>query len=103
MTKRDDKSRARIAVGMIGNRQLMMIADAQYWTCPHCGKIEDAVFIGQSIWACCKTHKVKWLTGWDLSLSEQATEAQKRRYYEMGADKFEDIYRERLDDLEAKS
>jgi len=83
-----------IAVGMIGNRPLLLIADAQNLVCPHCNDIEDVFYIAHSIWPCCKTHKVKWLVGWDLSLPEQATDEQRNHYYEIGADKFEHIYRE---------
>jgi hypothetical protein len=79
---------------MMGNHQLALIGEAQHCVCPHCGKIEDVIYIGQSIWPCCKTHKVKWLAGWDLSRSEQATEEQHHRYYEIGANEFEHLYRE---------
>jgi hypothetical protein len=73
---------------------LALIADTQGRACPHCGKAEDVVHIGQSIWLCCKTHKVKWLVGWDLSFPAQPTDEQQHRYYEIGANKFEHIYRE---------
>jgi hypothetical protein len=73
---------------------LLMIAAAQDWVCPHCGEIEDVYFIAQSIWPYCKTHKVSWLAGWDLSLPNEATEEQHRRYYDIGVNEFKHIYRE---------
>jgi len=73
---------------------LAMISAAQGCVCPHCGEIEDGFHIARSIWACCKTHKVKWLVGWDLSLPDETTDEQRHRYYEIGADEFEHLYRE---------
>jgi len=74
---------------------LALIADTQGRACPHCGKTEDVFHIARSIRLCCKTHKVKWLVGWDLSLRDRPTDEQRQRYYEIvGAHKFEHIYRE---------
>jgi hypothetical protein len=81
-----------IAIGMIGNRELFLIADAQNYVCPRCGKIEDVIYLGDSIWPYCKTHKVKWLAGWDLSLSAQVTDEQRRRYAQIGMSEFKHIY-----------
>jgi hypothetical protein len=57
--------------------------------------------IAHSIWPYCKTHKVKWLAGWDLSLPEVATNEQRRRFDELGMSEFKHIYREETESLAA--
>ena len=65
--------------------------------CPTCGQAEHLV-IGSSLWGYCKTHKVKWIAGWDAAaiasgkpvpVSAENEEHERHRYDEIGLGEFE--------------
>jgi hypothetical protein len=91
-----EKLRAALEKVIVGREPILtMVIATRDLVCPHCGEIEGVYFIRQSIWPYCKTHKVSWLAGWDLSLPKEFTEEQYRRYHKIGVNEFKQFYRKK--------
>jgi hypothetical protein len=71
---------------------------SDFQVCPICRSVDGHYNIARSRWGYCKTHKTKWLTGWD-DIKDEATAEQERIYDELGVGRFKHVYREEVEAL----
>jgi hypothetical protein len=69
--------------------------------CPHCppnAPPDDIYEVGTSFWCLCRTHRTRWLAGWDDSIADDKAE-QQRHYNELGIGEFEHVGKEEVEML----